>query len=312
MALLILIFLALVVPPVINRTTELPHFIKRSQLRKFWMLILSVLSIYALWEQKEMVVKVQQAFRYDAAWIGYALAALVGASVFMGYWWMTGTILKPRMDVTFSDSPEWTAGRKRFVATEFAAVKDYLVDLGFTLPLHTPPVQIGARDFMIGGPSEFGFTISMTKATLDDRIAVRGAYMSYVFHSLLHVSKTDLAKEPNRWAAALFFRAYFLSSFSDTDISNKRSWATVLWKLRNETSQDFMDHAMFFSVKLFDQTRADPNGDFDDYFRNHVERGLLVMENPGVTWKQKLDDAVQEVFCAVPLSQPSVAATAPE
>ena len=303
---LVTLFLALVVPLIINRTTEhLPHLIRRWHLRGLWMLTLCVLSIYLLWDQKETLMKTHQALPHNAGWIGLAFSGFAGAVLFMAFWWMTGNLLKPRMELTFSDSPQWTSSRKRFVATEFAAFRDYLVGLGFTPPSHTPPVQIGEHDFMIGSPSEYGFTLSMAKTTVNDRMAVRSAYASYVFYSLMHTTQTDLSKEPNRWAAASFFAEYFISSFSDTDISNKKSWATVLWRVRNETSPEFMDHAMFYSVQLFDETRADPKGDFDEYFRSHVVRGLLVMENPGASWHKKLDIAIQEVFGSPEQSLPS-------
>jgi hypothetical protein len=202
--------------------------------------------------------------------------------------------------VVFSNSPLLTEHRKTFIAAEIEGIRNYLIDLGFTVPVNIPPIQASKQGFMIGSPSEYGYSITLPDSALDDRLAVRSSYTLFVFYQVLRVPQTSLVEEANRWEAARQFSTYFVSSYSDTDYSTHKEWDVVMWRLRNEVGRDFMDHAMFYAVKLFDNTPGDPKGDFDKYFRDHMERGLLVMENPGSTWRPQLDRIINEISKAKP------------
>jgi hypothetical protein len=166
--------------------------------------------------------------------------------------WVDGREPKPEgsIRVIFSDSPLLTEYRKAIIAHEFGGFREYLIDLGFDLPETTPPVQINPHGGLIGGPSDYDYTIMLRPEYLDDVIAIRSAYAEYTFIHMLKAPAYDLLEHPNRFPSADVFAVYFVSSYSNKDYSRRDGWNEVLWKTRLGLNQKFMDHAMFFGSEI--------------------------------------------------------------
>lgn len=203
--------------------------------------------------------------------------------------------------MVFSKSPILTEARQKVISREFQGLKNYLVGIGFDIPDVVPPVQINMVGGMIAsGQSEYGYTLFFTEKTVDNRDEIRNAYGYYVFTRILGTPKTSLIEDGNRWAATMFFGTYFVNSYSNTKYSGRRSWDGALWELREKLGQDFMDHAMFYAVKMFDVKPYNGQEDLNRFFRYRLERGLGVMDNPGNTWRQILDEVVKKFKLDVP------------
>jgi len=188
--------------------------------------------------------------------------------------------------IVFTDSPLFTDERKELIASEFQGFKDYLSGLGFEVPLAIPPIQINKIGGMVGSHSSaYSYTLFMTENGIDDKIAIRSSYASYIFMRILG-GFDDFQEHPNRWLASTFLATYFVSSYSGADYSTHGSWDAVLWDLRNKLHQHFVDHALFYAVARFDERTVDEKDDFDKYFLARIERGLHTMDNPGGTWEE--------------------------
>jgi hypothetical protein len=229
----------------------------------------------------------------------YLVVVIIGTGLALFYWYgLTRTYAKLfpiNLKLVFSESPLFTEARKTFVATEISGIRNYLVDVGFTVPENVPPIQFSEHGGMIASPSDYGYTIMLTARQLDDKLAVRAAYSNYAFMSMMGVSKTSLFEQANLWDAYQLFATYFTSSYSGTDFSRHDGWDQILWQLRNQTSQNVLDHALFYSVKLFEQVHGDAKGNFNVYFRNHIESGCLAIDNPGMlTWRPKLEKLIKD------------------
>src|SRR5271166_94919 len=93
--LLIFILGLVVVPVLINRTTETHlHWLKPQHLRPIWTVVFAIFSLYLLQKPtaQEFVMSLHQRWH---GWIGYAVFGVAGAVLLAGYWWLTGVMLKP-------------------------------------------------------------------------------------------------------------------------------------------------------------------------------------------------------------------------
>jgi hypothetical protein len=195
----------------------------------------------------------------------------------------------------FSNSSLLTESRKRTVALEIQQLRNYLSNVGFEVPHTVPPIQINmVGGIVASGQSEYGYTLFFTDKTIDNATAVAGNYAYYVFFHLLRTPQTDMLEDPNRWTATMIFAEYFVSSFENRRHIELDKWNSALWELREELGHDFMDHALLFTVKLFDNLPYNKKEEWNKFFRLRLERGLLVMDNPGNSWKSKLDAVVEK------------------
>jgi len=201
------------------------------------------------------------------------------------------------LNLVFPDDPRMTDARKELIHREFVLFRDYLIEIGFEPPSVIPPIQVPDLEMfsggMISGSNPYAYSLHIGEKALDNPRALRSSYSGYVFHRLLNVGETSIKDEPNRWASAVFFSTYFLSSYSENGNVNSPTWNKVLWELREHLGKNFMDHAMFYAVQNFNSHR-NPKDEFDVFFRERIERGLLVMDNPGTKWRAKLDEAIRE------------------
>lgn len=93
--LLFFVLLTVVVPVLINRTTESHlHWLKPHHLRPIWTVVFAIFSLYLLQKPSalEVVMGLHQKWN---GWIGYLVFGLAGALLLTGYWWLTGVTLKP-------------------------------------------------------------------------------------------------------------------------------------------------------------------------------------------------------------------------
>ena len=93
--LIIFVLLAVVVPVVVNKTTESGHFqwIK-PRLRLIWTAILMLFTVYFFQKQASLEIAMDLHKRWSSLpWLGYVLAGTLGAFILCGYWWLTGKML---------------------------------------------------------------------------------------------------------------------------------------------------------------------------------------------------------------------------
>lgn len=93
--LVVFVVLAVVLPVVINKTTESGHFhwIK-PHLRAIWTAILAFFSVYVLYKPAAQEIVMHLHTRWPGLQ-GYILASLTGAAMLCAYWWLTGRMLTP-------------------------------------------------------------------------------------------------------------------------------------------------------------------------------------------------------------------------
>jgi hypothetical protein len=92
--LVIFVLLALVVPVLVNKTTESHlHWLTPRHLRPIWTVVFAILSLYLL--QKPTAHEFIA--RLHLRWHGrsYLVLGLAGGLLLYGYWWLTGVMLKP-------------------------------------------------------------------------------------------------------------------------------------------------------------------------------------------------------------------------
>ena len=92
--LLVFILLSVVVPMLVNKTTESHlHWLKPRWLRPIWTVVFAIFSLYLLQKPTalEFVMALHQKWH---GWVGYIVFGLGGALLLTGYWWLTGTMLK--------------------------------------------------------------------------------------------------------------------------------------------------------------------------------------------------------------------------
>jgi hypothetical protein len=93
--LVVFILLAVVVPVLVNKTTESHlHWLKPRHLRPIWTVVFALLSLYFLQKPAALgfVVHLQQKWH---GWIGSLIFGAAAAIMLASYWWLTGVLLKP-------------------------------------------------------------------------------------------------------------------------------------------------------------------------------------------------------------------------
>jgi hypothetical protein len=89
------LFLAVVLPLLINKTTEHHlQWIKPHHLRPIWTVVFVGFSLYLLHKPMVLEFAMQLHQRWEG-WIGYLIFGLAGALLLSGYWWLTGKMLSP-------------------------------------------------------------------------------------------------------------------------------------------------------------------------------------------------------------------------
>jgi hypothetical protein len=93
--LVVFILLAVVLPMLVNKTTEHHlHWLKPHWLRPLWTMVFAILSLYLL--QKPTVQEfVMNLHKRWPEWVGYLVFGLAGMILLSGYWWLTGKMLSP-------------------------------------------------------------------------------------------------------------------------------------------------------------------------------------------------------------------------
>jgi len=102
--LLAFLLLTVLLPLLINKTTEHRlQWLKPEHLRPIWTVVFALFSSYLLQRQAvlEFVVNLHQKI---GGW-GYPLAAVTGALLLSGYWWLTGVMLRPAQSHSVPQGP---------------------------------------------------------------------------------------------------------------------------------------------------------------------------------------------------------------
>jgi hypothetical protein len=138
---LVFLVLAVVLPVVINKTTERGYFHwVVPYLRPIWTAILAILSIYILAKAtiQEAVVNLHPRIPGVA---GYLISAAAGAMLLCAYWWLTGKVLNPPQQPqtthptempTAAPAAEPPKGPRTMIAERSDAVSK-LAELGWTV-----------------------------------------------------------------------------------------------------------------------------------------------------------------------------------
>jgi len=160
-----------------------------------------------------------------------------------------------KVRLIFKDSPIFTPERKERIARQIDDFRNYLVALGFDVPVEVPPLDVSiGNNFVIGGtdPSIYYQTIGIGEKRIDDPMAVRYVFAAYLFPVLM--GGKDLSKRDYlfRDFAAHVFATYFSWSFSNKTWDTPpraNSWERALWEIRQCCGQDFTDRTLFYMFK---------------------------------------------------------------
>lgn len=101
-----IIVLTVVLPVLINKTTEHHFDWVKPYVRQLWTGVLAFFSMYYLTNRTyavEVAVRLHQRW-HTIPWLGYLVAGLCGALLLCGYWWFTGEIFGKSQAATASTS----------------------------------------------------------------------------------------------------------------------------------------------------------------------------------------------------------------
>jgi hypothetical protein len=87
----VIIFAAVIIPLLINKSTESHFDWIKPHIREAWTVTVVIFTIYYLAQRTPMGVVMNLHERWKALpWLGYIAFGLFGAVIFCGYWWFTG------------------------------------------------------------------------------------------------------------------------------------------------------------------------------------------------------------------------------
>jgi hypothetical protein len=229
------------------------------------------------------------------------LALLIGVGVLWLGIWLVSPTTPTVVHITFKESPLFTNERKRVIVQEMTRFRQYLVGLGFDVPVDTEPMSAVSR-----GPAGeppilspgYGEELSIDSGDLDNPEEIRNLYSSYVFNKLFAVTR-DLSISPApefeqklvasmpRMGAAYVFSKYFTADYvreirTDTyRFGGARNWIFALWEMRRDLGRDFTNHSLLYTHKFYND--GEPivlsHYVFDIYFRERLLRGTSAADN---------------------------------
>jgi hypothetical protein len=226
------------------------------------------------------------------------LALLVGgAAVWLGVW-LTSPAPPAEVHLTFKESPLFTESRKRMIVHEMTQFRQYLVSIGFDVPLDVTPISAVSR-----GPTGeppilrpgYGEELSIDSEDLDNPEAIRSIYCSDTFNKLFAI--TLLEPEPGfqqklvasmpRLGAAFILSHYFTADYVHeirTDPNRfgaMRNWMLVLWEMRRDLGSEFTNRSLLYTHKFYNDGAPVvlSTYQFDTYFRERLLRGESAVDN---------------------------------
>lgn len=147
-----------VLPVIVNKTTESGRFHwVNPHLRAIWMGIFVFFSVYFLLKDPAWKVAMDMHKQsHWSPWLGYAVSAILGASLLCAYWWAIGRMLaKPQLDVpkepVASDGPSTMTGTlKPELLFSSQSSTRAILEIGDSGTTFVWAGKVGSPAFMIG------------------------------------------------------------------------------------------------------------------------------------------------------------------
>jgi hypothetical protein len=210
-------------------------------------------------------------------------------------WWLTQPTL---INVTFKDVGSTTVLQRYLIARNITNFRNYLYNLGFSVPLDIPPLGIGTVRMkgtftipggtsliiepgvmVIIGPTPDSSSTTIDRAAQWDMSAVRRAYALQLFGNLLQITNYALPDRGNRSQLLEVYSGYFLRSYAGDIDYNHGEWADALLDIRGKLGSDVVDRSMVYSYKLLNiYGDKDYTVPFNSYVSTRLLRGMAVME----------------------------------
>jgi hypothetical protein len=200
--------------------------------------------------------------------------------------WASFRSTKPgasKVILIFKESPAFTAERKSHIQKTIDEVYVYLKNLGFDVPAECPPIGVDSsgifRSSGIYPGSVYDRNFMLPEQRLDDEELIRWAYSQQVFRVLFY-QNPDWSEGMGQFAAETFAR-YYASTISGAKFGIKDSLLNKLWSVRQKEGKPLTDRAMFYTYKVWYETRAntEEKADFDAFFLSRFSMGANVVAN---------------------------------
>ena len=208
-----------------------------------------------------------------------------------------------KVRVIFKDSPLLTAVRRNRIATNIDGFRDYLIEIGFEIPVDVPPIETVPGTANVSGSVDgerYYTSLEISEDRIDDPMMAIAVYATFVFPALFNTNDTSKPDHAFRGLASQVFADYFNFSYSDRTwtLNGRRlplrrsSWQSALWDIRAECGKAFADESLFYMFTQIDRFSSDPRffrnpkegftistEEFNDYFLTGFLAGEQVKDN---------------------------------
>lgn len=205
-------------------------------------------------------------------------------------------------NLTFSDSPKFTAQRRRHIQEVIGEFRTYLKNVGFDVsqqvfPIETRPGKNIGMAFVSPG-SVYDGKILIGEKSIDDPVAIRTAYAQYYFTTTIGDIRTSTGESA---LLAMAYERYYLDSYSGKFIGRhlrSMKWSDALWDIRTQFGAKITDKALYVGL----QRRNDgmKAADADSYMRNIIILGFDPLLNDLAELKK-----INDILTTYGLMQPS-------
>ncbi len=183
-----------------------------------------------------------------------------------------------RLKMIFKDSPLFSSPAKERIEKLFNEFYDYLAGTGFDFPNEVPPLGTspGGNWGWVSPGTRYDVALAVPEDDLDDPDGVLWSFSHWLFQQLFPPQRDDHYNTLAVWTFSDCYRWSFLGK------RDKRSRNDVLmrtlWSFRQKLGKEFMDQAMFYTVKRWGECN-DKNLTFDEFFARRFWWGAGVIDN---------------------------------
>jgi hypothetical protein len=248
--------------------------------RIFWLLFCALLMVYPA-PHFAIRMAARQSWNKLATEI-LMIAAVLGVGAWSAYFqWDHRPV---NVKLIFKRSATLTASRQRSISREIDDYYFYLTnDVGFSLPLDIPPVELAKGNLIGAGATDPGITetsqLVIPENAGDDGHNVLAAFSHYTFDSLLYWHRYNDPSLEFRSASSWIYACYYEGSFfNQRDVcgGTEENWRNALWEVRAKLGKEYTDKLMFYSYRMWSNSTP-PEKTFDVYFYDRLVSGLSVV-----------------------------------
>jgi hypothetical protein len=205
-------------------------------------------------------------------------------------------------NLTFSDSPIFTAQRRKNIQGIIGEFRTYLKNTGFDVSQQVFPISVVSFPGKVVGmgylsPGDvYDGKIKIGKNALDDPASLRLAYSQFYFVTTIGTVRTA---EGSSDQLEMVYQTYYLESFSGKPFIGHSEWNNALWDLRDQFGAKTTDKALCIGL----QRRADSLRfkSANAYTANVIERGFEPFVNDVIELKN-IDKTIEKYGLLPPSS----------